>query len=67
MYKKLFQIIPIIQSIWIVVVSRSVPVIAVASIFVFYDLANKSLTGEVSTVISVLETQGLEAEHKRLA
>jgi len=43
------------------------PSILVASVFVFYGLANKSLIGEASTVINVLETEGLEAGRKRLA
>lgn len=44
-----------------------IPAILVASLFVFYGLANKSLIGEAQTVINVLKTEGLEAGRKRLA
>ena len=40
---------------------------AVASVFVFYSLANRSLIEESREVIRTLEEQGLEAGRKRLS
>jgi len=48
---------------------KNYPVISIliASIFVFYGLANKSLIEEANAVIKELETNGLEAGRKRLS
>lgn len=43
------------------------PYCVVASVFVFYGLANHSLIQEGGEVIRVLETEGLEAGRKRLS
>ena len=56
-----FYAVMLLLSSWLI------PSILVASVFVFYGLANRSLIEEAQAVITVLETEGLEAGRKRLA